>query len=84
MDISERMIKRVEEAYRKAKSAEGSFVLASELISIKSSSTIDIFSDRAALRVVDIAADSRKAVLDLYTTYQTEAKLLDEEIPSIS
>ncbi len=54
MDISERMIKRVEEAYRKTKIAEDSFDLASEFINMKASSSIDIFSDRAASRVVHI------------------------------
>ncbi|MBR3295596.1 MAG: hypothetical protein IKI62_05060 [Clostridia bacterium] len=73
------MIKRVEEAYRKAKIAEDTFDLASEFINMKASSSIDIFSDRAVSRVVHILLRSiQKKHIFLFLYQMREKKIADE------
>ena len=79
MDVSEQIMEYVSNAKRQASSAESRYDSRASYIEIRSSSSIDLFCGDAVSRVADIARLTREASDDLYSTYQTLVKLLDEQ-----
>lgn len=79
MDVSNQMLEAVANAKKQAKSAEEQFDFAAEMVNIKSSSNIDLFSGRAVSQVADIASSVRKACDELYASYQSLVLMLDQQ-----
>ena len=79
MSVSNQILEIIEQAKEEAKSAECDFDLSAEMIGIKSSTTIDLYSDNAVSKVADIAAMSREACDKLYATYQMLVTKIDAE-----
>ena len=79
MDVSYQISEAIAHAKSQAKSAEEKFDFAAEMISIKSSSSIDLFGSHATSQVADIAAMTREACDELYATYQMLVVKIDME-----
>ena len=79
MKTGKKMLEAVKNVKIQAKSAERDYDFAAEMIGVKNERNIDLFGGTAVSQVADIAAASRKACDDLYSSYQTLVKLLDEQ-----
>ena len=77
-EVTKRMMDCVELVRDRAKRAEQAFDSANSRIQSRASYTIDIFGGDATSRVADIARDARRACDDLYTSYQSLIRTLDE------
>ncbi len=79
MNASEQILQYVQHATQEAKRAEAVYDSAAEYIEFKSSSTISLNSGNAVSKVAEIASLSRNACEELYSSYQSLVRYLDEK-----
>ncbi len=77
--INEKMLQAVASAKKSAQEAQQLFDKRDREIQRKAGSTINLFGGDAPDRVVEIAGDVRRACDDLYASYQTLVRILDEQ-----
>lgn len=78
-DATERILQVVRNARSEASRAESQFDRANSDIQWKASRSIDLFGGDATSRVADIARDARRACDDLYASYQSLVRIVDEQ-----
>lgn len=77
--VTDRILQIVRHARTEAGAAERQFDRANSDIQWKASRSIDLFGGDATSRVADIARDARRACDDLYSSYQSLIRIVDEQ-----
>lgn len=79
MNAPEQILQYVSHGWEEAKKAEKVYDDAADWIQFKSSSTISLNSGNAVSRVAEIASLTRNANEEMYTSYQSLVRYLDEK-----
>ena len=77
--VTDRILEIVRNGKAEAKRAENEFDRRNQDIQWKASRSIDLFGGSATSQVADIARDARRACDDLYASYQSLVRIVDEQ-----